>query len=153
MTLENRNYSLAAGVNLFVVLFGTTLWMLVRSPVEIRYQRLLIACELGILWLLSNELGTYKIMPRSSTTLDQLDQCAALAVAILLVLFSWSKELRDLVERFKNHILVNKRAGSLSSLGLVGLIDSIELSSQAELAERAELTTWTRSVGLIGSVD
>jgi hypothetical protein len=50
-------------------------------------------------------------------------------------------------------ILVNKRAGSLSSLSLVGLIDSIELSSQAELAERAELTTWTRSVGLIGSVD
>jgi hypothetical protein len=38
-------------------------------------------------------------------------------------------------------ILVNKRAGSLSSLSLVGLIDSVELSSQAELAEGAELTT------------
>lgn len=104
LTLEHRNYSLAAGVNLFVVLFGTTLWILVKSPLEIRYQRLLIACALGILWFTSNEIGTYKIMPRSSTTLDQLDQCAALAIAILLVLFSWTKELRDLVERFKNQI-------------------------------------------------
>jgi hypothetical protein len=47
----------------------------------------------------------------------------------------WSVTLRCII------ILVNKRAGSLSSLSLVGLIDSIELSSQAELAERAELTT------------
>jgi hypothetical protein len=39
------------------------------------------------------------------------------------------------------NILVNKRAGSLSSLGLVGLIDSIELSWKGELAKRAELTT------------
>lgn len=104
LTPEHRKYSLAAGVNLFVVLFGTTLWMLVKSPLEIRHQRLIIAGALGILWLISNELGTYKIMPRSSTTLDQLDQWAALAVAILLVLFSWIKELRDLVDRFKNQM-------------------------------------------------
>jgi hypothetical protein len=42
---------------------------------------------------------------------------------------------------WEDGILVNKRAGSLSSLSLVGLIDSVELSSQAELAEGAELTT------------
>ena len=104
LTLEHRNYSLAAGVNLFVVLFGTTLWILVKTPLEIRYQRLLIALALGIFWLTSNEIGTYKVMPRSSATLDQLDQWATLAVAILLVFLSWMKELRDLVDRYKNQM-------------------------------------------------
>jgi hypothetical protein len=49
--------------------------------------------------------------------------------------------LVELPGQYHERIPVNKRAGSLSSLSLVGLIDSIELSSQAELAERAELTT------------
>jgi hypothetical protein len=57
------------------------------------------------------------------------------------------------VRRAPVSILVNKRAGSLSSLSLVGLIDSVELSSQAELAEGAELTTQTCSVSLISSVN
>jgi hypothetical protein len=102
LTLEHRNYSLAAGVNLFVVLLGTILWMLVKSPLELSYQRLITAGSLGILWFVSNEIGTYKIMPRSSTTLNQLDQWAALASAILLVLFSWTKELKNLVIRLGN---------------------------------------------------
>lgn len=104
LALEHRNYSLAAGVNLFVVLLGTVLWMLVKSPLELSHQRLLTAGSLSILWCVSNEIGTYKIMPRSSTTLDQLDQWTALASAILLILFSWTKELKNLVMGFNNKI-------------------------------------------------
>ena len=76
--------------------------MLVKFPLEPSYQWLITAVAVGILWVVSNEIGTYKIMPRSSTTLHELDQWAALASAILLVLFSWTKELKNLITRFKN---------------------------------------------------
>ena len=49
-------------------------------------------------------------------------------------------------------ILVNERAGSLSSLGLDVLTKPNELSAQCALASRASLEMGARSVSLLGLV-
>lgn len=100
----SRDFKLAAVLNLFLVALLTLVWTLGFPLKQPKWRRLLVVFLLLILWLSSNDFGTYAIMPRTEVELIGLDQLASLGGAILVVGWSWKAELKTGGKLIKRHL-------------------------------------------------
>lgn len=88
------NPKLAVGVSLLVVALSTLVEISVTLPLKTKVRRSLTAFVLAALWLFSNELGTYAIIPHTGAGIINLDQLGPLVGALLVIGWSWKAEVK-----------------------------------------------------------
>ncbi|KEQ90566.1 hypothetical protein AUEXF2481DRAFT_704194 [Aureobasidium subglaciale EXF-2481] len=88
------NHRLAVGVSLLVIAIYASVEAFVTFPLEPKVGKILIAFVLGALWIFSNELGTYAIIPHTGARIVSIDQLGPLGGALLVIGWSWGAEVK-----------------------------------------------------------